>query len=75
MEILEPVNKVRVEYVHEGDVWWARANTNLRFSAADGDLDALKRQVHDALEEILGNQVIYIEVVHDPQIRSISNSA
>jgi hypothetical protein len=53
---------VRIEYVQEGDTWWAYAN--LRFSASEDTLETLRQRVHDALEEVMGEDVSYTEIVN-----------
>lgn len=53
----------RVEYVHEGATWWAYAD--MRFSAADDTLAALKHRVHKAMIEMLGPDVEYTEIVNE----------
>jgi hypothetical protein len=65
--MIEKPYGVRIDYVHEQGTWWAYANLN--FSAANDTLAALKHQVHTALEEILGPDLEYVEVVREAEHR------
>jgi hypothetical protein len=71
-EITDHPYSVRIEYIHEAGMWWAYCD--IRFSAADDTLAQLKHRVHNALGEIMGADVEYVEVVMDKSAPRLRNA-